>query len=68
MNNIILKRRELKYYINYIDYLNLKSRLQAVFSRDRNGYPEGYYHVRSLYFNGLIFFILLHLRSRKDRL
>jgi hypothetical protein len=51
MNNIISNRRELKYYINYIDYLNLKSRLPAIFSRDRNGSPEGYYHVRSLYFD-----------------
>jgi hypothetical protein len=51
MNNIITKRHELKYYINYIDYLNLKSRLQAIFSRDRNGDPEGYYCVRSLYFD-----------------
>jgi SPX domain protein involved in polyphosphate accumulation len=51
MNNIISKRQELKYYISYIDYLNLKSRLKALFSSDRNGNEEGYYHVRSLYFD-----------------
>lgn len=51
MDTITLNRRELKYYISYIDYLALRSRLQAVFSRDRNGNPEGYYRVRSLYFD-----------------
>jgi hypothetical protein len=51
MDTITSNRRELKYYISYIDYLNLKSRLSAIFSRDRNGSPEGYYQVRSLYFD-----------------
>jgi hypothetical protein len=51
MDTITSKRQELKYYINYIDYLALKSRLKAIFSRDRNNNPQGYYHVRSLYFD-----------------
>jgi hypothetical protein len=51
MNNIISSRRELKYYINYIDYLNLKSKLSIVFSRDRNSNAEEYYLVRSIYFD-----------------
>lgn len=51
MNNTISNRRELKYFINYIDYLNLKSKLLTIFSKDRNGNPKGYYYVRSLYFD-----------------
>jgi hypothetical protein len=44
-------RRELKYYINYIDYLNLKNRLSNIFSKDINSTKDGWYHVRSLYFD-----------------
>ncbi len=44
-------RKELKYYINYIDYLNLKSRLSSIFLRDKNSNQEGHYHIRSLYFD-----------------
>ena len=45
------ERRELKYYINYIDYLNLKSKLSNVFTKDKNSNLEGLYCVRSLYFD-----------------
>jgi len=51
MGNLISNRRELKYYINHIDYINLKSKLIKIFSKDRNSNPEGYYNVRSLYFD-----------------
>ncbi len=51
MSNIISARHELKYYINYIDYMNLKSRLSAIFTLDKNANSEGYYLVRSLYFD-----------------
>jgi SPX domain protein involved in polyphosphate accumulation len=44
-------RQELKYYINYIDYINLKNKLSTFFSKDRNSDPKGYYLVRSLYFD-----------------
>jgi hypothetical protein len=51
MSDKIFNRRELKYYINYIDYSVLKSRIESIFYRDKNNNPEGYYHVRSLYFD-----------------
>ncbi|MDD3818295.1 MAG: polyphosphate polymerase domain-containing protein [Actinomycetota bacterium] len=51
MSNIISKRRELKYYINHIDYINLKNRLSTIFTPDKNANSEGYYLVRSLYFD-----------------
>ncbi len=51
MKDIVSNRRELKYYINYIDYLNLKSKISAVFQRDKNCMEYGWYNVRSLYFD-----------------
>lgn len=45
------KRKELKYYINYIDYLNIRSRISSVFLKDKNSSENGYYYVRSLYFD-----------------
>lgn len=44
-------RKELKYYINYIDYLTLKNKISGIFSKDGNSTKDGYYHVRSLYFD-----------------
>lgn len=46
-------RHELKYYINYIEMIALRSRLQTVLQLDKNTTnPEGY-NIRSLYFDGL---------------
>jgi SPX domain protein involved in polyphosphate accumulation len=44
-------RHELKYYINYINYFILKNRLEINFSKDNNSTGQGWYHVRSLYFD-----------------
>ncbi len=43
-------RKEIKYYINYIDYLNLKLKLKHLLTLDKHANPEGYF-VRSLYFD-----------------
>jgi len=51
MNNIVLNRRELKYYIKYIDYINLKNKISCFFFKDKNSNREGWYNVRSLYFD-----------------
>lgn len=47
----IIPRKELKYYINHIDYINLSAKLSNVFTKDKNSLSDGYYHVRSLYFD-----------------
>ena len=44
-------RHELKFSINYGDYLVARSRLRAVASPDENGTGEGRYLVKSLYFD-----------------
>ncbi len=44
-------RHELKYYINYHDYVLLKNTLKPLLSLDRNAGPSGEYHIRSLYFD-----------------
>jgi len=51
MKNTISNRRELKYYINYIDYFNLSNIISRIFSKDSNSNKDGGYHVRSLYFD-----------------
>ncbi|MCG9478771.1 MAG: polyphosphate polymerase domain-containing protein [Actinomycetia bacterium] len=43
-------RHELKYYINYLDYLKLADRIKGVFTRDIHCQKSGY-AVRSLYFD-----------------
>lgn len=47
----VLARRELKYYISYIDYLNLKNKLSSIFTKDKNSKEDGSYHIRSIYFD-----------------
>ncbi len=44
-------RHELKYYINYHDYVLLKNTLKPLLSLDRNAGMDGDYHIRSLYFD-----------------
>jgi len=44
-------RHELKYYINYRDYVLLKNTIKALLSIDRNANGDGHYHIRSLYFD-----------------
>ncbi|MEG0308489.1 MAG: polyphosphate polymerase domain-containing protein [Clostridium sp.] len=44
-------RHELKHYINYADFVQLRSRLQHVASPDENAYDGNSYKVRSLYFD-----------------
>jgi len=51
MNSYSSARKELKYYINNIDYLILKNKLSEFFSRDKNSNSKGFYTVRSLYFD-----------------
>ncbi len=47
-------RNELKFRLNFLDYTLLKSRLDAVCEKDRNITSEGFYTVRSLYFDDYI--------------
>lgn len=44
-------RHELKYYINYRDYILLRNTLKALLPLDRFAGPNGEYHIRSLYFD-----------------
>ncbi len=44
-------RHELKYYINYHDYVLLKNTLKPLLTLDRNAGEDGDYHIRSLYFD-----------------
>ena len=44
-------RHELKYIINKSDYFVLRSRLSALFQKDRHANAHGEYRVRSLYFD-----------------
>jgi hypothetical protein len=46
-------RHELKYYINYCDYLVLRSRLKLLMKPDPNAGEKGDYMIRSLYFDDL---------------
>lgn len=45
------KRKETKYFVSYGQYLLLKSLLDAVLNRDSYSNEEGYYFVRSVYFD-----------------
>ena len=51
MNTTTLKRQELKYYINFIDYFNISSVISKIFSKDPNNDKNGAYYIRSLYFD-----------------
>jgi hypothetical protein len=42
-------RHELKYYINYHDYVLLRNSIRALLSLDRYANGDGQYHIRSLY-------------------
>ena len=44
-------RHEIKYYINFFEYHNLRLRLNKVLQHDKYGDSEGNYHIRSLYFD-----------------
>ena len=44
-------RHELKYYINYRDYVLLRSALKALMPLDAYAGEDGTYHIRSLYFD-----------------
>ena len=46
-------RHEVKHYISFADYLVLQSRLEAVLERDPYAGAEGYYQIRSIYFDSL---------------
>lgn len=44
-------RHECKHYINYMDYLIMRSKLKAVMQFDANTNEDGEYQIRSLYFD-----------------
>ncbi|MDE6729502.1 MAG: polyphosphate polymerase domain-containing protein [Oscillospiraceae bacterium] len=44
-------RHEYKFYLNYLDYTSIKSRLNAVMRTDTHVSGDGKYHIRSLYFD-----------------
>lgn len=46
-------RHELKYYINYGDYLLLKNKIKYVLKPDPNACQKGEYFIRSLYFDDI---------------
>jgi hypothetical protein len=46
-------RHELKYYINYRDYVLLRSTLKSLLPLDSNAGSAGDYHIRSLYFDDI---------------
>ena len=47
----LVLRHELKHHINYLDYIAIKNRLQAVAQPDANVGENGTYQIRSLYFD-----------------
>ena len=53
MDNLKVFRNEVKYYINYLEYESLRSRLKNVLKKDRFSNESGDYHIRSLYFDDL---------------
>ena len=46
-------RHEIKYYINFFEYHNLRLRLNKVLRHDKYGDVDGNYHIRSLYFDDI---------------
>lgn len=44
-------RHEIKHYINLADYFVLRQRLRAVLYPDEHAGSDGFYHIRSLYFD-----------------
>ena len=44
-------RHELKYLLNYPDYQILKQRVKSFLKTDKNAQPDGFYTIRSLYFD-----------------
>ena len=46
-------RHELKYYINYADYVVLRSAISALMMPDENAGSDNSYHIRSLYFDDM---------------
>ena len=52
MDNIKF-RHELKHFINYSDYLQIKNRLRFVAKLDNSSVVDGRYKIRSLYFDNL---------------
>ncbi len=46
-------RHELKFYINYNDYVMLRSSLKSLISADTNSDSDNSYYVRSLYFDDI---------------
>lgn len=46
-------RQEIKHYINYADYLAIKSRLSYIMKEDKNSNENKEYKIRSLYFDNL---------------
>lgn len=51
VNNLRVKRNELKYYISNLEYYNLVSRLENILKPDQHSIPRGGYFIRSLYFD-----------------
>ena len=44
-------RHEIKYYINYQEYIGLRKRLSMIMQPDKYSDENGSYHIRSLYFD-----------------
>lgn len=44
-------RHELKYYINYYEFISLRTRLRQIIPMDKYSVSEDGYHIRSLYFD-----------------
>jgi len=51
INNLTVKRNELKYYISNTEYHALVNRLEHVLKADGHSVPHGGYYIRSLYFD-----------------
>lgn len=53
MSNKLQFRHELKFFINYHQYLILRQRLHSLMDADQNADEVGEYHIRSLYFDDM---------------
>lgn len=47
-------RHEVKYYISYYEFVNLRTRLRQVVKPDKHSINENGYHIRSLYFDNYV--------------
>ncbi len=49
----LINRHELKFYLNYADYVVLRQKMKGLLRTDEHAGPDGSYFIRSLYFDNM---------------